>query len=168
MYPVLTIALAVAAFLISLVALHFTFRKDAHRIRLEVTTLDSGNVVLGINNDSAFDADVLAVGYFDSVDEINWISRVGEYQTNKGVSYPISVEGRKLYAVVLVPGRDIPSKSWSFGYCVQLATGRIYVLRGTAPWQVAIKMHFASLLSRLSGGRYVTPGLNRVRLPTRV
>lgn len=166
--PVLTNTLAVAAFLISLVALHFTFRKDAHRIHLEITPLEFDAVALGINNDSACNADVLSVGYFDPAGTITWIPRVGDYRTNKWVDYPISVKGRSMYAVSMVAGRDVPSKSKQFGYCVQLATGRIYVLRGTAPWSIAVKMHLASLLSRLSGGRYVTPGVYRVRLPSRV
>lgn len=166
--PVLTSFLAVAAFLISLVALHFTFRKDAHRIRLEVTPLEFDVIALGVNNDSACDADVLSVGYFDPTGKVTWIPQVGEYRTNKWVNYPIPIKARSMYAVSLVAGRDVPSKGRSFGYCVQLATGRIYVLQGTAPWGVTLKMHVASLLSRLSGGRYVTPGIGRVRLPTRV
>lgn len=168
MNSALTSFLAVAAFLISLVALHFTFRKDAHRIRLEVTPLEFDVIVIGVNNDSACDADILSVGYFDSMGKVTWISQVSEYRTNKWVSYPISVKARSMYAVSLVAGRDVPSEGKSFGYCVQLATGRIYILRGTAPLRVALKLHFASLLSRLSGGRYVTPGVNRIRLPTRV
>lgn len=164
----LTSFLSIAAFLISLVALHFTFRKDAHRIRLEITQLEFDVVALGINNDSACDADVLSVGYFDTMGKVTWIPQVGEYRTNKWVNYPISVKARSMFAVSLVAGRDVPSKGKAFGYCVQLATGRIYVLQGTAPLKVALKMHFASLLSRLSGGRYVTLSVNRVRLPSRI
>ncbi|WP_443112868.1 hypothetical protein [Herbaspirillum seropedicae] len=168
MYPALTNILALTAVVISLVSLHFTFRKDAHRIRLEVTPLKFDAIALGIKNDSACDADILAVGYFDSFGNITWLPQVGDYRTNQWVNYPISVKARSLYAVSMVAGRDVPSKEVLFGYCVQLATGRIYVLRGTTPWHVAIKMHFASLLSRISGGRYVIPSIKRVRLPTRV
>lgn len=167
MNPVLSSLLSLTALIISLVALHFTFRKDAHRIRLEITILEFNLIVLGINNDSACDADVLSVGYFDSSGQVTWIPKVGEYSTGKWVQYPISVRARSLYNVILIIGREIPDKEMSFGYCVQLATGRIYILRGTAPLWVTLKMHCASLISRLSGGRYVIPGFKRIRLPSR-
>lgn len=161
--------LAVSAFLISLIALLFTFRKDAHRIHLEVSSREFDVVALKVNNDSACDADVLSVGYFDSASKVIWIPMVVEYQANTMVNYPIPVKARSMYAVALVAGRHVPPKKSKFGYCVQLATGRIYVLRGSAPWLPALKMHFASLLSRLSGGRYVIPGISRGdRLPTRI
>lgn len=163
----MTTFLSLAAFCISLVSLHFTFRKDAQRIRLEVTPLEHNGVVLGLNNDSACDAEILSVGHFDPASEVTWIHQVGNYRTNAWVQYPISVKARSMYPVMLIAGRDIPSKNRTFGYCVQLATGRIYVLRGTAPWGATAKMQAASILSRLSGGRWVLPGINRVRLPSR-
>ena len=166
MNPEPTSILSVAAFLISLLALFFTFRKDAHRIRLEVTPEEYWRVVLGINNDSACDAEVLSVGYFNALGDITWIPQVGEYRLNKRVNYPIQVKARSLLAIIFISGKDIPSEGKSFGYCVQLATGRIYVLRGSAPLATALKFHLASLISRLSGGRYAL-GISRVRLPSR-
>lgn len=152
---------------ISLIALYFTFRKDAHRIRLEVTPQPHYAVALGVNNDSACDADVLSVGFFNEAGKVKWVEKVGSFQTNQWISYPITVKGRSLFVVTLVAGRDIPHADEKFGYCVQLATGRIYVLRNTAPWDVAFKMHFASLVSRLTGGRFTLPVIPRVRLPSR-
>lgn len=161
-----TSVLSIAAFIISLVALFFTFRKDAHRIRLEVTPGEYLTVVLGINNDSACDAEVLSVGYFDASGKVTWIPHVGEYRTNKGVDYPILVKARSLCVIALLLGREIPSEDTAFGYCVQLATGRLYILQGSAPAGAALKLHLASLISRLSGGRYAM-GISRVRLPSR-
>lgn len=158
--------LSIAALIISLVALFFTFRKDAHRIRLEVTPGEYWTVVLGVNNDSACDAEVLSVGYFDASGKVTWIPHVGEYRTNRWVDYPILVKARSLCVIPLIFGREIPSKDTAFGYCVQLATGRIYVLRGSAPFGTSFRFHLASLLSRLSGGRYAM-GISRVRLPSR-
>lgn len=168
MNPALTSAIAVGAFLVSLIALFFSLRKDAHHIRLEVTPLKYDAIALGINNDSACDADILSVGYFDSDGHVTWIARVGDYTTNKFVTYPISVRGRSMFPVSLVRGRDVPyEESASHGYCVQLATGRIYVLRGNVPVATALKMYFASLLSCISRGHYTLSGLTRVRLPHR-
>jgi hypothetical protein len=130
--------------------------------------LEFDAIALGVNNDSACDGEVLSVGYFDATGKVTWIPKVGEYRTNKWVNYPILVKARSMFAISLVHGRDVPSKGKAFGYCVQLATGRIYVLKGTAPWSVALKLHFASLLSRLSGGRYVGIGISRIRLPSRI
>ena len=168
MNPVLTNTLAVSAFLISLAALLFTFRKDAHRIHLDTTLLEYDVIALGINNDSAYDSDILAVGHFDSSAEVTWINKVGEYQTGKWITYPITVKGRSKFVISLVLGRDIPYENNSFGYCVLLATGRLYVLSGTAPLGVKFIMHFASFVSRISGGRYITSGIDRVRLPTKL
>lgn len=132
-----------------------------------MTPVEHDCIVLGLNNDSACDADILSVGHFNRAGNVTWIRQVGNYQTNRVVPYPISVRARSMYPVMLIGGRDIPSGNRAFGYCVQLATGRIYVLRGTAPWGAAVKMHAASILSRLSGGRWVLSGINRVRVPPR-
>ena len=166
MSPEPTSILSGAAIIISLVALFFTFRKDTHRIRLETTLRAYGTIVLGINNDSACDAEVLSVGYFDALGKVTWIPRVGEYRTNKWVNYPIMVKARSLCVISLLLGREIPSEGTAFGYCVQLATGRLYILRGSAPAGATLNLHLASLISRLSGGRYAM-GIRRVRLPSR-
>ncbi|WP_205989447.1 hypothetical protein [Paraburkholderia sp. Ac-20336] len=163
----MTIFLSSAALCISLLSLYFTFRKDAHRVRLEITPVEFNCIALGINNDSSYDMEVLSVGYFDSTGVVTWIDRVGDYQTRAWIDYPVPVKGRSMCVLSLVVGRDVPSENWSYGYCVQLATGRIYVLRGSAPWRIAAKMHVASLFSRLSAGRYVIPGIGRIRLPSR-
>lgn len=167
MNPMLSSTLAVGGFVISLIALFFSLRKDAHHIRLEITSLEHGALALGINNDSACDADVLSVGYFDSDGKVTWISQVGDYTTNKFINYPFSVRGRSMFPVLFVRGRDVPYKSSPHGYCIQLATGRIYVLRGNAPFGTASLMQLASFLSWVSRGAYTLPNIERVRLPNR-
>ncbi|MDP1613192.1 MAG: hypothetical protein Q8M11_19215 [Sulfuritalea sp.] len=167
MNPVLTSTLAVGAFIVSVIALFFSLRKDAHHIRLEVTPLEFDGLALGINNDSACDSDVLSVGYFDSDGKVTWIAQVGDYATNKYVNYPISVRGRSIFPVLLVRGRDVPYETSPHGYCIQLATGRIYALRGNAPLGTALLMQWASLLSCISRGAYTLPSIERVRLPNK-
>ena len=171
MTSLLTNTMAVGAFCISLIALFISYRKDGHHIRLEVTPQEPATphemdvIVLGINNDSACSANILSVGHFNSLGHVTWIKRVGDCRTNKFVTYPFSVSGRSIFAVLLIRGRDVPYKRVTHGYCVQLATGRIYVLRGNVPLLTALKMHCASWLSRVSRGRFTLPGLSRPRLP---
>jgi hypothetical protein len=166
--PILTSILSIAAFILSLIAIHFTFRKDAHRIRLEAIPVQHGALAININNDSGCDVEVLSVGYFDGSGIVYWIDRVGEYQRNKWIDYPILVKARSMLCTTTILGRDVPHMSEAFGVCIQLSTGRLYATKFTSPWETALKLHFASLLSRISGGRYVTPGIERPRIPPRL
>ena len=156
---------SIVSFLSSMVALHFTFRKDAHRVRLEATPLEFDAVALGVNNDSGCEVQILSVGFFGISGKVTWVDRVGDYVTNRFVRFPVQVPPRSLYVATMIVGRDVPDYGRKYGYCVQLSTGRFYVLRNTAPMRVVAKMHVASLLSRITGGRYVPAGIDRPRLP---
>ena len=100
--------LAIAGFLSGAISLLFTFRKDAHHVRLDLTHVAYDGVVLGVNNDSAVPFGILSVGYFDSNGRVTWIDRVGDYVSNKSIDYPIRVEPRSLRAISLVAPRDVP------------------------------------------------------------
>ena len=159
--------LAVAGFLSGATSLLFTFRKDALHIRLDLSDVEYDGVVLGVNNESGVPFCILSVGCFDSSGQVTWISRVGEYVSNQYIDYPIRVEPRSLRSILLIAPRDVPQKSQAHGYCVQLETGRIYVLRNTAPTAVCLRLQLASLASRLSRGAWAPGVASRPRLPTR-
>ncbi|WP_164671841.1 hypothetical protein [Pectobacterium brasiliense] len=163
--------ISITSLVLSSVAVFFTFRKDAHRIRLEENITDENNfsccksIVLNINNDSSCDLFVLSVGYFYDSGDVKWIEQAGNYENGNWIKYPILVKARSTFYVLLLSERNIPKLNESFGYCVQLSTGRIYILQRSVSWRVSVRMHFSSLLSRISGGRYVMPGVKRVRFP---
>jgi hypothetical protein len=149
---------------IALTALLFSTRKDAHHVRLELSRLSAYSLVLGMNNDSAVAFGILSVGYFQSAKKIVWIERVGNHVTNKFVQYPIRVEARSLLALELAPWRN-NIHSEKFGICVQLETGRIYILKNTLTLRESIKLQIAASVSRLTRGKYA-PGMpSRPRLP---
>ena len=159
--------LANAGFLSGAISLLFTFRKDAHHVRLDLTHVAYDGVVLGVNNDSAVPFGILSVGYFDSNGRVTWIDRVGDYVSNKSIDYPIRVEPRSLRAISLVAPRDVPRNDHAHGYCIQLETGRLYVLQNSAPIAVWLRLQLASLTSRLSRGAWAPGVASRPRLPTR-
>lgn len=159
--------LAVAGFLSGATSLLFTFRKDAHHVRLDLSYVAYDGVVLGVNNDSAVPFGILSVGYFDSRGRVTWISQVGEYVSNQWIDYPIRVEPRSLRSILLVAPRDVPLKDQAHGYCVQLETGRLYVLQNSAPKAIWLRLQLASLASRFSRGAWAPGVASRPRLPTR-
>lgn len=163
--------IAGAAFAVSIVALVFsgtalsiTYRKEAHRIRLEFSPIDWGNVVLGINNDSGIDTSVRSIGYFRYFGEVAWATGgIGNNSTNKPVALPLLVKARSTYEVFLNPSRSNVDVDDEVGLCVQLDTGRLYVITQGMAGRDAIKMHCVSWISRLSGGRWA-PGIDRPRI----
>jgi len=163
--------IAIAAFSVSVVALVFsgialaiTYRKEAHRIRLELSPEKYGGVVLGINNDSGIDTSARSIGYFRHFGEITWLTgTVGDYVTNKSVEFPFPVKARSTFEVYLNTFHRIPNFSKAVGLCVQLDTGRFYVLPQSVARIDAIKMHVVSWISRVTGGRYA-PGVQRPRI----
>lgn len=163
--------IAIAALLVSVVALLFsgialaiTYRKEAHRIRLELSPEKYGGVVLGINNDSGIDISVRSIGYFRRFGEVMWLTdTVGDYVINKAVGFPFAVKARSTFEVYLNTFQTIPNFSKSVGLCVQLDTGRLYVLPHRVAPNDSIRMHLASWVSRVTGGRYA-PGVERPRV----
>lgn len=146
-------------------ALFFTFRKDAHRIFLEVTPLwEQWFDVIGVSNDSSFPVGILSVGYIDSKGRVTWLS-VGCFAENKHAKYPIRVEARSLYTLQVNVVKHFNNHSAPHGYCVQLESGRLYVIRHTVPIGSVTKLQLASLISRLSAGKIV-PWLTSPRLPS--
>lgn len=162
---------AIAAFLVSVVALAFsgialaiTYRKEAHRIRLELSPAKYGGIVLGINNDSGIDASVRSIGYFHRFGQVTWITEgVGDHVINKRVDFPVPVKARSTFEAYLNTFHTIPKFSEAVGLCVQLDTGRLYVLTQQVPRYDAIKMHVASWISRVTGGCYA-PRIKRPRI----
>jgi len=149
----------------SSVALFFTFRKDAHRLTLEVTPMwEQWIDVLGVGNDSSFTVGVLSVGYFDAKGKITWLD-VGDLKVNRIVSYPIRIDPRSLCSLQVLVVRHFNNHKAPHGYCVQLESGRIYTIQYTAPLWPSLKFHVASVVSRLTAGRYA-PWIKRPRLPS--
>lgn len=162
--------LAIAAFCVSIIALIFsaialtiTYRKEAHRIRLELSRVKYGGRVLGINNDSGIDTEVRSIGYFRRFGEVTWLDGpVGNNTTNKFVDFPFVVKARSNFEVHLNGSRDIPDFDNAVGLCVQLATGRLYIFPQSVRPKDSLLMHLASWVSRISGGRYAL-GVRRPR-----
>src|SRR5450830_1486089 len=94
--------LAISAFCVSIVALVFsgialtiTYRKEAHRIRLELSRARYGGIVLGINNDGGIDTEVRSIGYFRCFNQVTWLSgQIGNNTINKSVDFPFIVKAR--------------------------------------------------------------------------
>lgn len=148
----------------STIALFFTFRKDAHRVSLEVTPLwEQWIDVLGVSNDSSFSVGVLSVGHFNLQGHVTWLP-VGSFVENRSVKYPIRIETRSLCSLQVLVVNHIGNHKAPHGYCVQLESGRVYVIQHTAPVLPTLKLRLASLASRLSAGRFV-PWLVLPRLP---
>lgn len=162
--------IAIAALLVSIVALLFsgvaltiTYRKEAHRIRLELTPAKYSGVVLGINNDSGIDTSVRSIGYFRDFGKITWLTdTVGDNVTNQVVDVPFVVKARSTFEAYLNTSQKIPNFNETVGLCIQLDTGRIYVLPRRVAQHDSIRMHLVSWISRLTGGRYA-PGVERPR-----
>lgn len=166
--------LAIAAFCVSVVALLFSgvalavvFRKEAHSIRLELTPIQHGDVVLGINNDGGIDASVRSVGYFRRTSQITWVTdSVGDYVANRSVKFPFVVKGRSTFETYLNSHAVSPNFHKNGGFCVQLDTGRLYVLTQRVHLRDSIHMHLASWASRLTRGDYAL-GIKRPRINER-
>jgi hypothetical protein len=144
----------------------FNLRKDAHHVRLELSEIDHIQTVLGINNDSSVPFGILSVGYMQSSNRIEWIEYIGNHYTNKLINYPVKVEARSLFTVDLCPYRNkIPHNG--YGVCIQLETGRIYILKHELPLYEYIKIRIAASISRFSRGKFF-PGMpQRPRLPNK-
>lgn len=149
---------------IAIVALLFSTRKEAHHVRLELSKPNNYSLVLGVNNDSAVAFGILSVGHFQSAEKIEWIEKIGSYTTNKFIDYPIRVDARSLLALELSPWRN-NTHNKKFGICVQLETGRIYILNNTLSFRESIKPQVSAFISRLTRGKFA-PGISiRPRLP---
>ncbi|WP_448724576.1 hypothetical protein [Pseudomonas farris] len=143
---------SILALSISFTALYFTFKKDAHRIRL---TLNKGpygtSDFISINNDSSFSVFISSVGHLPLDGEIEWARKICDGKVNKSFEFPVKVDARSTYQGVLLG--DYPSKSKQYAYCVQLDCGRTFVVSNTIPCKDYVKLRLLSLLSWLSSGR---------------
>lgn len=139
------------ALTISFAALYFTFKKDAHRIRLK---LDKGpygtSDFLSINNDSSFPVNISSVGHLPLDGKIEWMSKICDGKVNQSFNFPVIVDPRSTYQGVLVG--NYPIKSKQYAYCVQLECGRTFVISNTLPYKTRAKLKLLSLLSWLSSG----------------
>jgi hypothetical protein len=161
----LTLFSALIALAFSLISLFFTFRKDAHRIRLEVTPLWKQWIeVIGVNNDSSFPVGVLTVGYFEEDGLVVWFPGASDYSKNCPISLPVRVEARSLFALQIICSNHLVSPNSPHGYCIQLESGRIYVIQHTATIRMTWRLYLTSLISRITAGSYA-PWLSRPRLP---
>lgn len=145
--------ISILALAISFSALYFTFKKDAHRIRLRLNKGPYGTSdFISINNDSSFSVFISSVGHLPLDGEIEWISKMCDGKINKSFEFPIRVDSRSTYQGVFVG--DYPHKSNQYAYCVQLDCGRTFVVSNTIPCKAYIKLKLLSLLSWLSSGRF--------------
>ncbi|MXR31893.1 hypothetical protein [Pseudomonas sp. PICF6] len=137
---------------ISFTALYFTFKKDAHRIRLTLNKGPHGTSdFISINNDSSFSVFISSVGHLPLDGKIEWTRKICDGKLNKSFEFPVKVDARSTYQGVLLG--DYPSKSKQYTYCVQLDCGRTFVISNTIPRKDYAKLKLLSLLSWLSSGR---------------
>ena len=167
MNPLLASFFATAGFFLSLIAISIAYRKDVHSLRLEETPHQYWTLILGINNDAACDTEVLSIGYFYSEGDVVWIDRACDYSTNKLVEFPMVINARSMRPLLFVAGRDVPKESEKFGYCVQLSTGRVYVLCKNVSFKTKCIMHFGSALSRITRGGVILSRFCPPRIPLR-
>jgi len=153
--PLFSLVVSLISALIASVALYFTFKKDAHRLRLYWTNVLNGwHDVLSINNDSSFSVQVSAIGYLAMDGQVHWLPSVGDYGANQHVDYPISISGRSTYHVTVMH-RYLPwsNRRTPRGYCVQLDCGRTFVIASTLGRRTAAAFELKSLTSRLWPGK---------------
>ncbi|HGM7926780.1 TPA: hypothetical protein ACKQKD_000499 [Pseudomonas aeruginosa] len=144
--------MSVLALAISFAALYFTFKKDAHRIRLSLKKGSYGTSdFISINNDSSFSVHISSVGHLPLGGKIEWIEKIGDGKSNKRVDFPVVLEPRTTYQGILVG--DYPFKSSQYAYCVQLDCGRTFVISDTFPRKNYFQLKMLSLLSWVSSGR---------------
>jgi hypothetical protein len=105
----------------------------------------------------SFSVGIWGIGSFQNDGTVKWIDSVGDHLSNKFVAYPIRVEVRSAFTAVVISGREVPSASVPHGYCVQLESGRTFVLPNSVSKSVALRMHFRSMLSRITAGSFGFP-----------
>lgn len=100
---------SVFALAISIIALYFTFKKDAHRIRLKLNRGPYGTSdFISINNDSSFSVFISSVGHVPLDGEIEWMKKICDGKINESFDFPVKVDARSTYEGVLLGG--YPSK----------------------------------------------------------
>ena len=148
----LPVWVSTASLVVSFIALYFTFKKDAHRIRL---TLNYGKYgtsdYISINNDSSFPVRVSSVGYIDESESITWLEKICEAKENVSHLFPVEVGARSTYQGIIL-GRHVSSTA-KYGYCVQLDCGRTFTIQGRLSKKIATKLKTKSFISWLSSGR---------------
>lgn len=157
--PIFSLVVSLISALVASVALYFTFKKDAHRLRLYWTNVMNGwHDVLSINNDSSFPVQVAAIGYLSMDGQVRWLPSVGDYRANQHVDYPIPISGRSTYHVTVMH-RYLPctNRRTPRGYCVQLDCGRTFVIVPTLRRRTAVAFKLKSLASRLWPGKVGFP-----------
>ena len=164
MIPIAAFIISLVALVISAIALTITYRKDAHFVRLELLPGAYGMSILGIVNDSAFDTSVRSIGFFRRRGGVTWLgASFGDNATDQFVDCPFQVKGRSTFEAHINTHRDISNFNGKVGFCVQLDTGRLFVLTRAVGWSLRMRMHLASLVSRLTGGRH-SAGVPRPRV----
>ncbi|MXR68757.1 hypothetical protein GNT65_08745 [Shewanella sp. JBTF-M18] len=151
------LAISLISLFFSAVALYFTFKKDAHRLRL--TSFESMPKKyrdhFSINNDSSFPVRVSAVGHIDSRGKLTWIKKTFEVTKNTRIELPHTIEPRTTLRLGIVSG-VLPTQK-HHGYCVQLDCGRTFYTSGNLPTKLALTNKLKGLLSRLTSGKYGSP-----------
>lgn len=172
LFQIITINISSIAIVFSSIALITTYRKDGHRIRLELNYLKYNCIVLGIINDSGFDTTIRSIGFFNNNTAINWLddsATIGNNKTNSPIELPIIVTGRSTFETHLNLNNTKMSQACknikNAGICVQSDTGRIYVFTEQVNLQIKMQMKFSSFISKASGGRWA-PWVRRPRFKT--
>jgi hypothetical protein len=148
----LSVFVSIFALIISCIALYFTFKKDAHRIRLDLgKNSPEFTEFLSINNDSSFPVQIASIGHLAMDREIEWMSEICDASVNVTFKFPIKVDARSTYHAVVL--WEYLKRAKKYAYCVQLVCGRTFVISNTLPRKFYIKLKMMSLISWSTSGR---------------
>lgn len=145
--------LSIISAFISVTALYFTFKKDAHRLRVNHKYKHrEWHDILSINNDSSFTVQISAIGCLTEDGSVHWIELVGDYKANNLIDYSIPISGRSTF-YALVMHRNLPGRAPAAGYCVQLDCGRTFVSVAGLGTKASVAFKVRSAISWLSSGK---------------
>lgn len=153
----MTISIWISAFslLVSFVAVYFTFKKDAHRIRVKQRTFSARSFdAIAINNDSSSSVKLSAVGHLNEVGTITWPREFSDAETNRPISFPAVIEGRSTLFGMVTHNVHIFPEGSVYGFCAQLSCGRAFVMTRNLPTWKAIELKTKALVSWISSGKW--------------
>ena len=157
----LSILISIISLVFSGVALYFTFKRDAHRVKISHEYFSKRWFEgVKIQNGSAFGVKLIALGHIDPKGHITWLSQVGDVVSKQFIKFPLTVESRSTLFCTVAHNIHTFPQGETYGFCIQLSCGRTFVSTGNLPMKLSIKLRLLQLVSRLSEGERGFPFSN--------
>lgn len=157
----ITAIISTISLVFSGIALYFTFKKDAHRIRLVHRKFHERYLdTVAINNDSGFSVRLAAIGHINQQGKITWLQYIGNATTNSNVDLPILLEARSTFFSMVTHNIHSFPQGAVYGFCVQLSCGRTSITSGNLPNGLKFRLKVRELISWLSSGSFGFPRSN--------